>query len=268
MSYPSNLDRQTNNTQNECDNNKNREICSLIYLHLKHFYDNICISYQCFKNNGWQIEKVVHKDRYYSFFNNKFILQKNREQFHRVFEKYVEIIYEILSSESRLYIFLKRWTDSLETYWKAKPASSKTYLKTILVHRNYQLISPAYIADLYCEMSKQYKNQSDMIIFDLENQLKKIIQKTRKEIRNFSKFYKEVLEHYVYKYPLNKSKECQIKHTFKFLNNIIFLMLNLVEKLVNLKIYAIFPIIHGIDDYYIPLDEIKLYNPDGELVIV
>ncbi|MEM3062487.1 MAG: hypothetical protein QW303_02930, partial [Nitrososphaerota archaeon] len=77
MGSPGNLEKQTNNSRNDYDNGEYQEICSLIYLHLKDFYDNICISYHRFKNSGWQIEKVIYENGDFLFLNNKFVLQKN-----------------------------------------------------------------------------------------------------------------------------------------------------------------------------------------------
>jgi len=64
---------------------------------------------------------------------------------------------------------------------------------------------------------------------------------------------------YVYEYPYDVvKKDIYIK---AFINSIIMCILDFAEKLIDLNVYAVHPIIEEIIGYYTRLDEINSYVP-------
>ena len=63
---------------------------------------------------------------------------------------------------------------------------------------------------------------------------------------------------YVYEYPLNGPDVNS--HVLGFINSVILTIFELVDKLIDLHIYALHPIISNIICYYTPIDDINEYK--------
>lgn len=165
------------------------------------------------------------------------------------------MIEDIFSPDSKLYNFLKKWTDTSGIKWKSN--GEKSYLKSILTNRKYQVISPLYITSIYCEYIKKYENNYDKFNGIFEKHLNNIIINFKNECKKFKKQYNEIVDSYVYEHPLTNDPS----YVLGFINSVILAILIFAEKLIELNIYAIHPIVVQLIEYYTPLDEINQYDP-------
>lgn len=258
-----NLDKlQTNENSDEIEQTKseqleqNKTICRLLNIQLREFYDDIYIPYTFFKDD-WNINKILYNNEDILFYNKKYLTKDDEEKFYQVFDKFILLLDEIFFPNSKLLIFLKKWTDMSGSRWKSN--GSKSYLKSIITDKKYQFISPAYIANIYCDYSKRYRDNVDKIKSEMENHLDNMIKRIRKEIKEFNNLYNEIVSSYVYEYPL--IIDGKNIYVMGFINSIIMAILDFAEKLINLNVYAIHPIINDIIEYYTPLDVINQYDP-------
>ena len=237
--------------------NENKTICRLINIHFKEFFDDIYIPFDFFRKDDWKINKVLYNNEDILFHNKTYLPEEDEPRFYEVFNKYIAVLEEILTPNNKLYCFLKRWTDTTQVKWK--PNHSESCLRTLLIDRTYQSISPAYITNIYCEISKRYQDESDKIKPELEKHLNQIISDTEKEIEIFKKNYDEIISMYVYEYPF----DMQDKNLYDlaFINSILLEILNVSEKLIDLHIYTIHPIVNNVIEYYTPIDVINQYDP-------
>jgi len=238
-------------------NKKNGTICRLLNIQLREFYDDIYIPYDFFRKDNWKINKILYNNEDILFFNKKYLTKEDEDRFHEVFDKYIFMLEEIFSQDNKLYIFLEKWTDMSQPRWKTN--KNKSYLKSLLTHKKYQNISPAYTASVYCDFSKKYSDDVDKIKKKTEEHLDEITNKLKKEVREFRKCYNEIVSSYVYEYP-NNTDDNHI-HVLAFINSIILSILNFTEKIIQLNIYAVHPIVTHIIEYYTPLDFINQYKP-------
>lgn len=255
--------------QNKLDEKtpENKTICRLVNLHMDYFFDDIYVPYNFFKANDWKISKVLYDNEDALFFNNKYLTKEDEERFYEVFDKYISMIEEILTPDNKLCIFLKKWTDMTEPRWKAK---NKSYLKSLLIDDKYQYISPVYITNIYCDLNKKYKTDNDKIKQEIEKHLDGIVKKVKKEIHSFRKSFDEIIFSYVYEHP-SDPKEKNV-YSRGLINSVMVAILNFTEKLIDLNVYAVHPIIVNVTDYYLPLDRINEHqsnkNRDREIYIV
>ncbi len=162
------IDMDIEKMDNEADTSEsvdeqNWVVCRLINLQLKEFFDDIYIPFYCFKQNEWKISKVLYDNEDALFYNELFFTLNDNMKFHEVFAKYIAMIEEIMTKDNQLYVFLKKWTDKTNVRWKANLNSQNSYLKSILIDRRYQIISPSYMTDLYCELGKQYRDNETLL---------------------------------------------------------------------------------------------------------
>lgn len=237
---------------------RNKTVCRMVNVQLQYFFDDIYIPIKFFRDGGWDIEKVLNENEDCLFFNNTYLAVEDYDKFYKVFEKFVSIVRENLSSENKLFAFLKKWTDTSKTKWKEIPMGS--YLKVLLTHPTYQVISPAYTTNVYYDVSKKYNNDVPKIKEIMEKHLDNIIGKMEKETIEFKKIYKKIISSYVYEYPINDI-EMEDIYILGFINSIILAILEFADKLLDLKIYAVHQIITDIIEYHTPLDEINRYDP-------
>lgn len=238
---------------------ENKTTCRLINIHLKEFFDDIHIPYSFFRDDDWKINKILYKNEDMLYYNKKYLTEEDEERFFEVFDKFIAILEEILTPNNKLYSFLKKWTDMSHSKWKS--INTRSYLKSLLIDRKYQFISPAYVTDVYCHISKKYREDTDKIKSELEDHLDFLVKNVKKEIKIFRKIYDDIVTLYVYEYPYDiQEKNC---YNLAFVNSIILEILNFAEKLIDLHVYAIHPIINNIIEYYTPLDEINQYEQDN-----
>jgi len=254
----------------ETTNEQNKTICRQINVQLREFFDDIYISFNCFKRNEWKISKVLYDNEDALFYNELFFTGNDNMKFNEVFAKYIAMIEEIMTADNQLYVFLKNWTDKSNFRWKANLKSQNSYLKGILTNGNYQIISPSYITDIYCELGKQYRDNEALLKQLFENKLNHITHNTRTETSKFKQAFNSLLESYVYEQPLEY--EQRPLYTLAFLNGIVMTIMDYAEKLIDLNVYAIHAIISQLIEYYIPLDEINGHDPSKnnncEIIII
>jgi hypothetical protein len=251
---------------NDEEMNKNQTVCRLLNIQLRNFFDDIYIPYTFFKNDKWNINKTLYDNEDVLFYNKKYLTDTDEINFFQIFDKYISMLEDIFCQDNKLYIFLKKWTDMTSTRWKTN--GTKSYLKTLLTNPKYQFISPSYTTNLYCEMCNKYKNNekykdhdaySDIIKKKMEKKMDQISSQIKKEVRIFRRGYNEIVTSYVYEYPYNTDDK-KI-YTKAFVNCVIMFVLDFIEKLIDLNVYAIHPIVYEIIGYYMPLDEINNYDP-------
>ena len=245
---------------------KNKIMCRLINIQLREFYDDIYIPYNFFKDGEWNISKILYNNEDSLFYNKKYLTKEDEERFYHVFSKYVTMLEDIFSPDNRLQVFLRNWTDMNHDKWKTN--GTKSYLKSILTDRKYQVISPLYVVNIYCECAKKFNNDRDKIKNKLESHLDDIVKNIKKEARLFKEQYHQIVSAYVYEHPI----ENDTSYILGFINSIILLILDFAEKLIDLNVYAVHPIVQQIIEYYTPLDEINTYrssdNTNKKLCIV
>ena len=260
------LDNKSNNKDNSCQSEseedakitrENKTMCRLLNIHLREFFDDIYIPFVYFRDGDWNINKILYNNEDVLFFNKKYITNTDENRFYEVFYKFIEMLEEIFSSDNKLYIYLKKWTDMTNLKWKS--IVSKSYLKSLLTEKKYQYISPSYTANLFYNTCKKHNNDLEKVKVETEKHLNEIVKRVRKEIREFRDLYNDIVVSYVYEYPYNTTE--QNLYVKAFLNCVIIAILDFAEKLINLHVYAIHPIVEDIIGYYTPLDEINSYDP-------
>lgn len=233
---------------------KNRTMCRLLNIQLREFYDDIYIPYNFFKNGDWNISKILYDNEDSLFYNKKYLTEEDEKRFHDVFSKYIVLIEEIFNPDNSLYICLNNWTDANEEKWRN--IEHKTYLKSILTKSKYQIISPSHTVNLYRYYSRQFLADRKKCNEKFEEHLNSIIINFKKEYKLFCTQYNEIVDLYVCEHPLYNDSN----YVLGFINSVILLIIDFSEKLINLNIYAIHPIIVEIIEYYTPLDEINSYR--------
>ncbi len=245
---------------------QNQTMCRLLRIQLKEFFGDIHIPYDYFRKDNWNISKVLYDNEDILFYNKKYITGTDEPRFFEVFDKYISMLEEIFTPNNKLFIFLKRWTNMNDKRWKN--TGVKSYLKTLLTHNVYQIISPSYISNLFCEIcnncknNEKYKNSesfNDVIKKKTEKKLDGLISQVRTETKIFRREYNNIVSSYVFEFPyVTDDKEF---YTIAFINCIIMLIVDFAEKLINLNVYAIHPLVQEIIGNYVPLDDINLYDP-------
>jgi hypothetical protein len=248
----------------------NRTVCRLLNIQIREFFDNIYIPFSHFKSEEWDISDVLNRNDDVLFYNENFMSDNvNEKHFYDVFDKYVKMIEEIMNPNSALMIFLKKWTDMSDIRWKS--TLGKSYLKSILTGQEYDCISPIYIVNYYIGLTKKYQNMpdkakvQDQIKTDIESHLDDIMKKVKRETNKFKRAYHKIVDAYVYQHPvdsidednLNNEKQTYVKD---FICTVILAIVDFADKLIDLHIYKIHPIVLDVIDYYLPLDELNHYD--------
>lgn len=237
---------------------KNHNLCRMLKAQLNEFYDDIYIPIKYFQLGQWKISKILYSNEDALFYNDMYLIDSDKDRFYQVFDKYVDLIEEIMSTESKLYVFFKKWTDTTGRKWKPNKRAEKSYIRSVLNDKSYQIISPAYITNLFCELSKKYKNNSDLMKTELKKNLDEIIVQVKRETSNFRKIYKQIVNSYVYEQPIDHIERST--YVSGFMNMILLAIIDFAEQLINLNIYAVHPIIENIINYYVPMDEINSHD--------
>jgi hypothetical protein len=240
------------------DIEKNQAICNLIYLHFRKIYRYIYIPHDFFIDDDFDIINILNKNEDMLFYNSNIISRDDKDRFYKIFGELTRIIEHIFNPDSNFAIMLRRWTDMTTSVWEKKKVSS--FLNVTLKKRKYSYISPAYITDMFCQLSSQY-NEVDKIKDNLITHLDKIIADAKGHIREFSKKYRQIIESYVYYLDIHNDNFLARQKTL--LNEIIMNSLDLAEKLVKLNVYAIHEIVNGIISYYTPIDIYNQYNSEN-----
>ena len=267
MTDTNNLIRELYNLKKDKDMSKtttenNRTVCRMINVQLREFFDDIYLHIDLFRKAGWKINKVLYNNEDALYFNDKYLADEDHARFHEVFDKYVAMLEEILSTDNRLFTFLEKWTDTSMAKWKSNNIGIRSYLKSIIAGREYQIISPLYVTNYFLELKQKYNDDNDKIKEKLETHLNEICENFQIERRNFKKIYNSIIESYVYDYPTKKNDPVVIEtYILGFINSVILAILDFAEKLIDLNIYAIHPLVNEVIYYYTPIDEINLYNP-------
>lgn len=249
-----NLDKNVSTVKT--DPNTNQEICRLIKLQIKDFFRYIYIPMGFFRDDNWEINKILYENKDCLFYNKIYLNDKDEAKFDEVFNKYVTQVESILS-KNNLLLFLKKWTNMTEENWTIKKNNS--YLRTVI--NNYPSISPLYISNFYCSLYKSHEMTDDKVKTELEKNLNGIMKNVKKEIKNFTKIYDAIIESYVYKYPISNENFSPKNYVHKFLNTLLLSILDFCERLLCLNIYTLHPIVLEIINYYTPLDEINTFDP-------
>ena len=162
---------------------------------------------------------------------------------------------ENFNPDNKLQLYLKNWTDTSSNKWKTN--DKKPYLKSILTKRKYQIISPSYTTNVYSEYIQKFSDNREKFKENFEHHLDTIIAEFKDEYKKFQVLYNEIVDAYVYEHPLVYDPH----YVMGFINSVLLAILDFVEKLIELNIYAIHPILIQVIEYYTPLDEINSYLP-------
>jgi len=233
--------------------NENKIICKLLKLHLVNFYDNIYVPFKFFQKNNWNINKVLVDNADALFYCAGYLSETDKIRFNQVFGKYLVMIQEIFAYR-KLSKLLKAWTNMNNPQWFS--TNDQSYLKSILNDDQYHVISPVIVIKLYYSVTKKYRQDQNKIKVIMTKKLNHIISQYREARKEFQKRYHRIVTKYVYLCPLDfKVKREYVK---LLLNETIMAILDLSEKLIDLKIYGIHSLITNLISYT-PIDEIN--NP-------
>lgn len=250
-----------NKQDDEVKKENNRTICRMIKLHLPEFFDDIYVPFGFFKDDEWRINKVLYANEDALFYNEKYLATEDNNRFYEIFDRYVEMIEEIMSTDNKLFVFLKVWTNTDSSRWKCNNSSENSYLKSIITDNQYQIISPLYMTNCYCQLNKDHHGSNDVIKDKFIEHLNEICEKFKSARREFKEIYSYIVESYVYDYPIYASRSEIDTYKLGFINSILMAILDFAEKLLDLNIYCIHAIIGEIIYYYTPLDEINRFDP-------
>lgn len=248
---------KVNNSENiykQIDNN--RIVCRLIRLHIKKFFDNIYIPFDYFKDDNWNIDKVIYKNKDAIFYNPSFLTHETKLYFDDVYDKYVIMIKEIFISDNLLIKYLKSWTDMTERLYKI--SSNTSYLKELLNNSKYKYLSPLYVTQIYVDIIKKDGSNSDKRK-QIENKLDENCLVIKNICLDFKKEYNSLLNDFVFKMPLDSTSSKEFNKLFRC--NIMLLIINTANKLIDNNVYAIHRIISYITDDYMMLDVINSHDP-------
>jgi hypothetical protein len=238
-----------------------RTMCRLLRINVKNFYDNIYIPFSHFSDDNWDISKVLYKNTDSMYFNETYMTEEDKEKFYNVFDKYVDLVTDIMSPNTKLVTYLKKWTDTTKSKWTSKETSS--FLKSMINHKDYYIISPIHIINRFASLNKPSDHgeskDMDLIKQSLETELDNIIAKSQIEIKKFRKIYRDTVTSYVYEHPLNYSFEST--YVVGFVNTIILAIIDLAEALIKLNVYAVHAVVVEIVDLYTHLDSVNQFNP-------
>lgn len=241
----------------------NRSLCRLLNLHLPSFFDNIYIPFVLFKEDEWNIKKIIRENKDVIFFNDIYIEKNTKKKFIPVFNKYVDMINRIMNADNCLYIFLNRWTDTSNTRWKCVQTNS--HINIILSNPKYEYISPIYITNLYYEYSKKYNKNFDICKQNIEKHMDDITNKLEYETDIFVADCDHIIDTYVYTYPITN---CVYLHselntyTKSMINKLLIKIISFTDKLINMNIYAIHTIINDAISMYVPLDHFNTFESE------
>lgn len=239
-------------------------ICRLLRLNIPDFYDNIYIPFDYFKAGKWDVLNVISENKDAIYYNKTHIYPKNKKYFDKVFKVYLETIMEIFNPKHNLFVFFEKWTDTSGVNWRG--IKQKTYLYSLLHNSDYSHFSPIYLHDLYLEAIKKYGPELSLVKKRVETILDAQLEKVGKILENFEEDFIKIVDNFVYVKDSKKVLESDL------INNTIVLILKYTEKLLKENIYCIHPIISGIIDFSLPLDDIYTFDPDEhdgmELIIV
>lgn len=235
--------------------------CRLIHLHLPDFYHNIYLPYKYFRNGNWDIVATIKENTDILFYSEDYMTADTIGRFHKVFDKLSALISTNLS-DLNLYHYLRDLTDDSDPK-KWRVIHKHAYLKRIMTDDDYENISPEYITKMYLELCEMYPKDRNMMGQHLTVELDCIVEKGKSLINMFRRSYRRIVDAYVYYHPLVTDNA----YTIAFVNKIMIAILDVASELINLHIYGIHPLITEIIDYYLPLDDINLYEK-GALCIV
>lgn len=248
--------------------NENKTMCCLLKLHLKDFYDDIFIPYRFFRDENWDIYKVLYDNMDVLYYSSKYVSDSDYEKFFPIFTKYMEMIEQVFTYNNVLYTYLKKWTDMKGTVWKS--INNGSYLKWLMTDEKYQIISPSYIANYYYDTCEKYNHDMLKIKVEMEQHLDKIKRNAKKEQVKFEKKFRAIVFSYVYEPSYNTpDHKLNVK---SFINCVFHAIIDFSDKMIDLHIYALHPLINSIVGSYIPLDDINVYksakNDNKHLVII
>jgi hypothetical protein len=237
----------------EVDTEDSKQLCRLVKKHLPTFFDDIYVPYDSFKEGNWDIPEVLSLNFDSLFYNEKYMAEADNDRFYEVFDKYLRFIEPILQPTSEL-------AKSMES-WSTKKIN--TQLKKIIIGKKYHIISPLLMIQTYKKLCKEHKNETkEFVRAELKKCLDKILGSFHKEIDLFKIEFDKIVTDYVYTYPLNGSPKYCSTYIKGFINSIILIILELVDKLIDLQIYAIHGVVADLINYYVPLDIINSYDVD------
>lgn len=231
-------------------------LCRLLKLHISNFYDDIYVPVKFFIKAKYDVEKVLYENADSLYYNEEYIVT-DEERFNEVFDKYVEMIKEILDPNNKLTVYLKKWTSMTDR--KYSVINTDSYLRSLLKNEKYRYISPEYITKLFKKTCKENNKDFNKITVIMEKELNSIIKKLKQETKLFSKLYHQIVISYVFEHPSDLDEN----YSKSFITYVILNILDFAEKLIDMNIYAIHTIVNNVIDYYTPLDDIGQYDPSS-----
>ena len=234
------------------DISKNMHICKLFRTHIKEFFVNISIPYKYFEQADFDISKVMYENEDVLYYNKKYLSDEQAIDFYQVFNRYVKHIVSMFNEKSVLYKHLAKLNNAKDT----------SFLKTT-INGEYEIISPLYIAKIFNKNCVKYKGEIEKIEYFTNQHLDYIMEQARIAIKKFKSKYKYILKTYVLGYPgTSPNVEEHVKQFIARLNNIVY---EFAKILIDIKIYAIQPIINNIIDSSI-LESLLDSNSDKKKV--
>lgn len=229
------------------------QLCRLFNRFIPDIFNKIYLPYNVFKHYKFDIEKALQNNTDSLFYAEGYAIEEDEKMFNKVFDKYLNLVYDVFDNEGALVPFLRNLNDN-----NIKPEKSRI----IKIINKYDSISPALIAEKYTALMRKFSDRSkEDIVKILDHQLESINEKARTIIVEFNEKFHELLNEFVYENNMNDIDPLTGKLLISTVMGEIWESSN---KLIDLGIYAIHEIFHDIIGIYIPIDEIVHYNPESE----
>jgi len=238
---------------------RNKSICFMLKRNFPDFYDRIYVPFKLFREGEWNISKVLRQNMDALYHNEEFVTNIDVARFDNVFGRYLDLIKKVFETDTQLEKYMIQW----------KERRNETYLKKIIKGSKYNIITPFYLADIHKRLFVKYKTDTEKFDKKYTRKLNETIESYRFEKKEFREKFNELLDAYVYEYPIesptmNSDKNLAEMYTKGFVNGMILAILDFADKLLDLRIYAIHHVVKSVINSYLPLDDINLLDPEDK----
>lgn len=234
----------------------NKAICQLVDAQLEHFFSDIGITLDLLEEEQWDIDGVIGTDRDPLFYYEEYYFStpEAKERFEAIFARYTAMIIENLRPDNQLIRYLDNWQRIKARNPRAK---IRSFLRATLKHKDYQMFSPVFIANMYADRIENIKDRNNlrnsakkkhMIRAEIEQELDKRLETFDEVLAEFNSYY--TIQRKLFLYSPEEDNTIAGK---KFICNMMVGIMNLAEQLINLNVYAIHSIISEIINEFTPL---------------
>ena len=249
-------------------------IYDLLNIYTPDFFDDLETTINDMELNDWIISPIL-SSRVYSLFYNQTVSDNNMimNKIKLADEKYKNIISSIMNPNNTLFKYISNITTmniNNDTHEISYSTISRKHviLKKILADSEYQIISPEIIANFYDQSCQKYDTRTNVIKF-FKHQTKELYELFLKRRRVFyMKHINTIKKFIVNNYNIigndinNLNGERYVKYSQLLIKYIINDALDYFNDLIDMGIYAAYPLVVNIISKYISISQYSNYNSD------